>query len=489
MVRVRKRVLLVLLFFGLLLLGVGVAGAIHRSMVTTRWAEHQALVEALHAEAKSVPEFSFRDSDNIRFGLGQEALRPLFQAVEGLEISAAGGHKVTMHRLETRFDRGVMRVNAEAEFESPFLFYRSPLAIKYLAFSDVDENGRCVMSFVIERLEIENLPVLARRWFEAWLSVTLQHRMPLPELMLPLHFKTELPFSGMERLVKKRNLTVAVPARTLDLQAEMPRLVVANYCLRGASLLFPGSVEPTVPPAFAQPDCARPDTLGVALSLSLLNQTIAAVVEPQVDVTLHAARMTNVINREKKVLGIKTRNQLDIKDFQANLDVHEAALEFSDGRLWLFLNVSGQASGTLVGKMYGIPLNNRVEAEPKLTQRVPIRLEERDGLLEIAFEQETLQLEGHATVEVLNQKIRVALPLEIKPRFLSRAFPVDQWVEKTYKVPRRIKGKKVVEEQHYRLLFNWQLDPDALSRQWIWLQADQIQLEPIAPETAEPIAR
>lgn len=456
-----------------------IGGAVHRAQVLKRWSQHQQRLDSLTlaVQRQTVPEF--RDRHNLRFGFGRQALQPFFGAVEGLEIRAAAGHRVVMKRLDAQFEQGLIRVRAEAEFDSRLLFYRGPLVISYLAFSDIDADGRGVLRFWIEDLEIVRLPLFAKQWFHAWLMVTLQEAMPFPELALPLHFKTNLELPAVSRNIDKRNLTVTVPARSLLLQAREPMLAVEPQCLRAGAFTFPGTVPPAEPPSFAQPLCEREDLIGVAVSLDLLNQTLAAAFEPEVDVTLRSDRMTDVLDKQTSLLGQKVHNHLDIADFEGSLNIHEAVLQWRNSRLWLALNVSGRATGTMVGEVYGLPIRNFVEAEPRLNQKVPIRLAENEGRLTFEFEQEHLNLDANAAVTVFGRKVRASFPLELKLKVLSRALPVDQWFEKTYKVPRKIEGKQVVEEQEYRLVLNWKLDQAALDRQWLWVTADAIDLQPI----------
>lgn len=453
-----------------------VGGAVHRVQVQTRWSQHQQRVESLTRVVRNQAVPSFGAQHNLRFGFGRQALQPFFSVVEGLEIRAAAGHRVVMKQLDAQFEQGLIRVRAEAEFDSRLLFYRGPLVISYLAFSDIDADGRAVLRFWIEELEIVRLPLFAKQWFHAWLMVTLQEAMPFPELALPMHFKTDLELPVVSRVIDKRNLTVTVPARSLLLQARDPILAVESQCLRAGAFTFPGTVAPADPPSFAQPSCEREDLIGVAVSLELLNQTLAAAFEPEVDVALRSDRMTNVLNKRTTLLGQKVHNHLDIADFEGSLNIHEAVLEWRNSRLWLALNVSGRASGTMVGEVYGLPVRNFVEAEPRLNQRVPIRLAENEGRLTFEFEQEHLNLDANAAVTVFGRKVRASFPLELKLKVLSRALPVDQWFEKTYKVPRKINGKQVVEEQEYRLVLNWQLDQTALDRQWLYVTADAIDL-------------
>ncbi|CAM2068823.1 hypothetical protein SCOR_25880 [Sulfidibacter corallicola] len=429
------------------------------SFVTSRLAEYQAELKGRMAAARAETGEAERltQPQDLRVVLDERFLNDIFGATAGLEIRARGGHDLQVEKVEVHLDRGFLHIEAEGVFSAFGGLYVTPVKASYLGFARIGENGHCILESRLDQVRADRVPLISPKWVESWMTLKLQRALKFPELPIPVTLEPNLSLPEMTKFVPKRNLNLRIPARTVQLELTAPWVAIEpGYLVIGVERIQLADREAPseTTTALGAPDLT-PGSAQVAVRFGLISAMLDELVEPEVDLYLQSDRIPRVWRKEKKILGVTTKAELDLVGVDGSLDIQRARLGVASGELWVDLEAGGKVTGVASGDLFGLALNKEFAAEPRVNERVPVEITERDGFLELGFAKKEFDLDLKVETSILDRDVSIHHELEISPRFLLRTFSLDHWIEREIMIPTVVRNKRVQGYKKVAMSLSW----------------------------------
>ena len=391
-----------MLIWGLVLLLAGSAslGAFVYYSAQKLDAHHRELaqLEAL-AQTSSVAarERVERGDYDLLVTIGRPLVSSILRELEGFESISKKGNLFHINKIESHFENGFIRLDAEADLDSKL--YSGPVEATYYAFTRFLSDGRCQLHFRPARAYPTGASLLKGPWLEAWIIAKLESKLPLPEITLPLGFAREVDLPEVNKLVKTKDIHIRIPARKVSLKIEKPTVLVTPEFLGFVAGRIAVGEEPKDQPQQIRTANTAPvydSGVTMALRFHVLSDLLSQLMEPHEDVFLNAEYIKDAYKKQKRVLGIKFKNQVDLKNLNGFLDIRNGTLHLDEDLLSMDIGIGGHITGHATGKAYGIKLHHDFEVDPSLQERVPVRIRQRENDLEIVFVDNLQQIaSGH----------------------------------------------------------------------------------------------
>ena len=195
--------------------------------------------------------------------------------------------------------------------------------------------------------------------------------------------------------------------------------------------------------------------ISIALRMNVLRHILAMGIRPEQDLLFKAEYLPEVWRQDKRILGIKVHNQIDLHQLEGWLDIREIDLTARDGLWTAQIIADGHATGIAKGKAYGIGVNLPFVAQPHLFEQVPIALEQSDRGFALQLTDQTVRLDLEMEVRIGGRDISFVYPIETPLSGLLKNVSLPSLIQEDVRVPARIEKKKIVEKRVVDVAFFW----------------------------------
>ena len=396
---------------------------------------------------------------DLEITLQSSLIEELLQELRGFVNISRRGSRLEIHTVSPQFHEGFIRVDAQADLDSPY--YSGPVTATYYAFAGLAGDGRCRLEFRTVSARATEGWLRHQAWIEPFLVFRLQKKLKIPELTLPFGIEKQLSLPSLKKTVSRKRFELDIPGRDVHLKLEHPRIMMTaqglGVLVESISFDSAGTPASQHHAGGTHTKIQSDGALRVALRLAILSQLMENLLIPEKDILIAAKHVPDAWHKESKVLGIEIENHADLHDVTGYVNLTRGAISVQNQLLYLDLGVESLIEGRISGKAWGIDFDRPFQMTSNMVEEVPVKLSYQEDDLILSFTDHPLILKMKFRFPVGSRHISIPHELDLTSKELLRPVVLPRWLHKTVNVPTKVERKKIVTTRPADLALTWRL--------------------------------
>jgi hypothetical protein len=198
--------------------------------------------------------------------------------------------------------------------------------------------------------------------------------------------------------------------------------------------------------------------VSLEIRLSVFNAVTAEFFLPDIDAMMRAEFLENVWSQEKRVVGIRVKNHLDLHDLEGWVDIRRAELSAEGDQLRFALDAEAGATGRAKGRAYGVKVDTPLEAASRLVDDIPLEIAVEQDHLILRFPPNELEIPTRLTLPIFHRPVSREFDIKLQAEQILKPIVLTRWMQRDVAIPASMRRKKVTSTKLLPVRVDWRAD-------------------------------